>query len=456
MLQLRHKQVLVVGLARSGVAAANLLLSQGARVRVADLKPAHQLQDELGQLRGEVETALGRHRVKDFLSADLIVVSPGVPADIEPLQKARAVGIRVLAEVELAFQFLPGPIIGVTGSNGKTTTTILIGRMFKEANSPVAVAGNIGTPLTRIALEPSAREVTPVVELSSFQLEMIRHFRAHIALILNVTPDHLDRHGSLQSYALAKQRILLNQTREDWAVLNADDELSAGMRPEAAGGVCLFSRRPLPEGVCVEEGQIVIRQKGSTASVMPASEVAMRGEHNLENVLAATCAAHLSGLSVEAIRRTIRNFKGVEHRLERVAVHDGVSYYNDSKATNVESAKRALQTFSSPVVLIMGGRDKSGDFAQLGDLVKERVRQIILIGEASAKIAGALGSSAPTSEAENLQEAVVLAGRSASRGDTVLLTPGCASFDMFDDYEHRGREFKESVARFIHHQRSGT
>ena len=455
MLQLRNKQVLVVGLARSGVAAVNLLLSQGARVRVTDLKPANQLKDELSQLRGAVETVLGRHRVGDFLSADLIVASPGVPADIEPLRKARAVGIRVLAEVELAFQLLPGPIIGVTGSNGKTTTTILIGRIFEEANSAVAVAGNIGTPLTRIALEPSAREVTLVVELSSFQLEMIQHFRAHIALILNVTPDHLDRHGSLKSYALAKQRILLNQTREDWAVLNADDEISSGMRPEAAGSVCLFSRRPLQEGVCVEEGQIVIRQKGYSASVMPATEVAMRGAHNLENVLAATCAAHLSGLSLEAIRRTIRNFKGVEHRLERVAVYDGVSYYNDSKATNVESAKKALQAFSSPVVLIMGGQDKRGDFEQLADLVKERVRRLILMGEAAAKIAAALGSSAPVSEAENLEEAVCQAGRSASRGDTVLLAPGCASFDMFDDYEHRGREFKESVARFIHHQGAG-
>ena len=400
-------------------------------------------------------TALGRHRVGDFLSADLIVASPGVPSDIEPLRKARAAGIRVLAEVELAFQFLAGPIIGVTGSNGKTTTTSLIGRMFEEANVAVAVAGNIGIPLTRIALEPSVREVTSVVELSSFQLEMIQHFRVHIALILNLTPDHLDRHGSLKSYALAKQRILLNQTRQDWAVLNADDELSLGMRPEAAGSVCLFSRRPLQEGVCVEGGLIVIRQKGSTASVMPASEVAMRGEHNLENVLAATCAAHLSGLSVGAIRRTIRNFKGVEHRLERVAVHDGVSYYNDSKATNVESAKRALQAFSRPLVLIMGGRDKSGDFGQLADLVKERVRRLILIGEAAPKIAGALGSSAPISEAENLEQAVVQAGRSACRGDTVLLAPGCASFDMFDDYEQRGREFKESVARFIHHQGAG-
>lgn len=454
MLQLRHKQVLVVGLARSGVAAANLLLSQGARVRVTDLKPGHELEDELSQLQGRVETSLGRHRDEDFLRADLIIASPGVPADIEPLRKARAAGVRVLSEVELAFLFLPGPIIGVTGSNGKTTTTLLIGRMFEEARSAVVVAGNVGTPLSRIALQPADPEVTLVVELSSFQLEMIRQFRARIALVLNVTPDHLDRHGSLKSYAQAKQRILLNQTRDDWAVLNADDELSSAMQSQAAGNVCLFSRRPLREGISVEEGQIVIRQKGSAATVMPASQVAMRGEHNLENVLAAICAAHLSGLSLEAIRSAVRNFKGVEHRLERVAVYGGVSYYNDSKATNVASARRALQAFSSPVVLIMGGQDKGGDFEQLDDLVRKRVQQLILIGEAAPTIARALGSSAPICRAPSLQEAVIRAGRSAGPGATVLLAPGCASFDMFDDYEHRGREFKESVARFIHHQRS--
>ena len=457
MLQLHHKQVLVVGLARSGVAAANLLLSQGAHVHVTDhRKPGDSFRDDLKQkLQGEVETTLGRHRAADFLQADLIILSPGVPPDMDPVRRAQSAGVPVLAEVELAFHFLSGPIIGVTGTNGKTTTTTLIGKMFQDAHAPVAVAGNIGTPLTEIALLGPGRGTTLVVELSSFQLEGIQDFRAHIALILNLTPDHLDRHGSLQSYARAKQRILLNQTREDWAVLNADDALSSGMRSEVAGSVCLFSRRPLPEGVCVEAGQIVIRQKGETASVMLASEVAMKGAHNLENVLAATCAAHLSGLSLGAVRRTIQNFQGVEHRLERVAVHDGVTYYNDSKATNVESAKRALQAFSNPVVLIMGGRDKGGDFEQLADLMKERVRRLILIGEAAGKITCAVGSSAVVSEAADLQEAVVRASQAASTGDTVLLAPGCASFDMFDDYEHRGREFKESVARYIHHRESG-
>ena len=457
MLQLRHKQVLVVGLARSGVAAANLLLSQGALVRVTDhRKPGDSFRDELeNKLQGKVETTLGCHRVADFLQADLIILSPGVPADIDPLRKAQSAGVPVLAEVELAFHFLSGPIIAVTGTNGKTTTTTLIGQMFLDAQEAVAVAGNIGTPLTEIALLGPDQGTTSVVELSSFQLEGIQDFRAHIALILNVTPDHLDRHGSLESYALAKRRILLNQTRKDWAVLNADDELSSGMRSETAGSVCLFSRRPLPEGVCVEEGQIVIRQKGETISVMPTSEILMKGEHNLENVLAATCAAYLSGLSVRAVRHTIQNFKGVEHRLERVGVHDGVTYYNDSKATNVESAKRALLAFSNPVVLIMGGQDKGGDFEQLAELIEERVRRLILIGEAAGKIGRAVGSSAAVSEAADLPEAVVQASRAASWGDTVLLAPGCASFDMFDDYEHRGREFKASVARLIHHRESG-
>ncbi len=457
MLQLRNKQVLVVGLARSGVAAANLLLSQGARVRVTDhRKPGDSFRDELKKkLQGKVEKTLGCHRVADFLQADLIILSPGVPADIAPLRKARSAGVPVLAEVELAFHFLSGPIIGVTGTNGKTTTTSLIGQMFRDAQAAVAVAGNIGTPLTEIALLGSNPGTTSVVELSSFQLEGIQDFRAHTALILNVTPDHLDRHGSLESYARAKRRILLNQSRQDWAVLNADDELSSGMRSEVAGSVCLFSRHPLAEGVGVEAGQIVIRQKGETTSVMPASEILMKGEHNLENVLAATCAAYLSGLSVRAVRRTIQNFKGVEHRLEQVAVYDGVTYYNDSKATNVESAKRALQAFSNPVVLIMGGQDKGGDFEPLADLIDERVRRLILIGEAAGKIGRAVGSSTAVSEAADLQEAVVAASRAASQGDTVLLAPGCASFDMFDNYEHRGREFRESVARLIHHRESG-
>ncbi len=457
MLQLRHKQVLVVGLARSGVAAANLLLSQGALVRVTDhLKAGDSFRDELTKkLQGEVEATLGRHRVADFLQADLIILSPGVPPDIDPLQRARSAGVPILAEVELAFHFLSGPIIGVTGTNGKTTTTTLIGQMFLDARAPVAVAGNIGTPLTEIALQKRGRGTTSVVELSSFQLEGIQDFRPHIALILNVTSDHLDRHGSLESYTRAKRRILLNQTDKDWAVLNADDERSSGMRSEIAGSACLFSRSPLPEGVCVEGGQIVIKQKGETTIVMPASEIAMKGEHNLENVLGATCAAYLSGLSAGAARQAIQNFKGVEHRLERVAVYDGVTYYNDSKATNVESAKRALQAFSNPVVLIMGGQDKGGDFEQLADLIKQRVRRLILIGEAAGKIGRVVGSSAAVSEAADLQEAVVQASRAANTGDTVLLAPGCASFDMFDDYEHRGREFKESVARLIHHEKSG-
>ena len=457
MLQLRHKQVLVVGLARSGVAAANLLLSQGALVRVTDHRmPEGRFRDELKKkLQGEVETTLGCHRVADFLEADLIILSPGVPGDLDPLRKARSAGVPVLAEVELAFHFLRGPIIGVTGTNGKTTTTTLIGQMFLEAQVPVAVAGNIGTPLTEIALLDPDPRTTSVVELSSFQLEGIQDFRAHIVLVLNVTPDHLDRHGTLQSYLRAKRRILLNQTREDWAVLNADDELSSGMRSEVAGSVCLFSGRPLPEGVCVEEGQIVIRQQAETTGVMPVAEISMQGAHNLENVLAATCAAHLSGLSMGSVRRTIQNFKGVEHRLEQVAVHDGVTYYNDSKATNVESAKRALQAFSNPVVLIMGGQDKGGDFEPLADLIRERVRGLILIGEAAGKIGRAVGSSTAVSEAADLQEAVAQASRAARTGDTVLLAPGCASFDMFDDYQHRGREFKESVARLIHHRESG-
>ncbi len=452
MLQLSHKRVLVAGLARSGVAAANLLLSKGARVRVTDLKPAGELREQLSRLQGKVETTLGGHRVEDFLNTDLIVLSPGVPSDIRPLREARSEGIAMLPEVELGFHFLDGPLIGVTGSNGKTTTTTLIGEMFESAGSAVAVAGNIGTPLSEIALLRPESVTTSVVELSSFQLEMVQQFQAGIALVLNISPDHLDRHESLESYVDAKRRILLTQRAGDWAVLNADDPVTFAMKSRTRGRACLFSRRPLKQGICVEAGHVIARLEGGEETLLPVSEIAIRGQHNLENVLAAAAAAFLSGIPGPAVAQAVRDFKGVEHRLERVADVDGVSYYNDSKATNVDSARRALESFSGPIVLIMGGLDKGGDFRRLEGLVKERVRGLILIGSAAGKIKNALGRSTVVSKAKDLEEAVEQASRCALPGDAVLLAPGCASFDMFRNYEHRGRVFKESVARIPHHR----
>ncbi len=452
MLQLRHKRVLVAGLARSGVAAANLLLSRGAQVRVTDLKPADQLQEQLSRLQGKVDTTLGEHRVADFLNTDLIVLSPGVPKDIRPLQKARSEGISVLPELELGFHFLDVPVIGVTGSNGKTTTTTLIGKIFESAGTAVAVGGNIGTPLSEIALGRPAAGTTLVVELSSFQLEMTQQFKADIALVLNISPDHLDRHESLASYIAAKRKILLMQRGADWAILNADDEVTSAMMSETKARVCPFSRHPLKRGVCVEDGQILAKLEGRQEALLAVSEIVIRGRHNLENVLAAAAAAYVSGIPRDALSRAVRDFKGVEHRLERVARVDGVAYYNDSKATNVESARRALESFSGPIVLIMGGLDKGGDFVRLQHLVKRRVCRLILIGEAAAKIERSLGHSTWVSKEEDLEEAVVQASRCARPGDTVLLAPGCASFDMFRNYEHRGQVFKEIVARIVHDQ----
>ena len=441
-----------MGLARSGLAAANLALAQGARVHVTDLKPKNQLLEKLSLLNGKVETTLGKHLVMDLLETDLIVLSPGVPPNSRILQKARSKGILVIPEVELGFHFKEGPLIGVTGSNGKTTTTSLIQEIFESAGKSVEVAGNIGTPLSKVALRCSKAGTTSVVELSSFQLETIKQFKVGISLLLNISEDHLDRHESFEAYIEAKRKIFFNQTVKDWTVLNADDAVTSAMVPQTKARVCLFSCSPLERGVWVESGQIVARLQDRKETLLSISDISIPGHHNIENVLAAVSAAHLSGISSSALREAIRGFKGVEHRLEKVADVSGVSYYNDSKSTNIESVKKALEAFPNPIVLIMGGLDKGADFTQLQDLVQRKVRALILIGKASGKIKKVLSKSTRVTNVKGLKEAVLQSSRCACRGDVVLLAPGCASFDMFKNYEHRGRVFKESVAYIVHHQ----
>lgn len=440
------KNILVVGLAASGVAAANFLIRRGARVTVTDIKDESALRDRIEQVCGPVRLALGGHRDQDFLSADTIILSPGVPASLPQLAVASQSGIPVYAEVELAYRFLKGTVVGVTGSNGKTTTTALIGELFKQSGKTCLVAGNIGPPMID-CVDASSPGTTFVVELSSFQLETIESFRCHIAAVLNVTPDHLDRYTDFHGYLQAKERIFLNQTEEDFAVLNADNSCSRGMVNGRRARPALFSRRDiLKEGVFVQEGAVRIRWEGREQRVCDVSEIRLKGNHNLENVLAAAAVAYLSGLDLEVMREVFRTFAGVEHRLEFVRRLGGVDYYNDSKATNVDSACQALCAFDQPLIVIMGGKDKGGDFTALQEVVKKRVKLLVLLGAAGDKIWAALGHVVPTVRAGDMNEAVELACSHAETGDAVLLSPACASFDMFENFEHRGRVFKQAVA----------
>ncbi len=443
--EFRGKKILVVGLARSGLAAANFLLGRGARVTVTDTKTREQLEDALRQLRGPVRLALGGHRAEDFMGADLIVLSPGVPSRLDPIRRAALRGVPVWSEVELAFRCLRGRFVGVTGSNGKTTTTALVGRMFADAGRPHAVAGNIGAALIGFA-EDGLGERVFVVELSSFQLENIHQFRCHAAALLNVTPDHLDRYDSFGEYAECKRRIFLNQTAADFAVLNLDDPV-ASRTAELQGQVVPFSRRrPLEEGVFVVEGKIRARWDGLDQTVIPTNEIRLLGNHNVENALAATALGLVCGLEPESMAGTLRTFAGVEHRLEFVRTVSGVDFYNDSKATNVDSAVKALESFERPLLVILGGLDKEGDFSPLQSLVRDRAKRVIVIGKAAPKIEAALTGWAPIQRARDLEEAVRFGYDEADPGDVVLLAPACASFDAFLNYEHRGRVFKDLVA----------
>ncbi|MBI4445188.1 MAG: UDP-N-acetylmuramoyl-L-alanine--D-glutamate ligase [Acidobacteria bacterium] len=447
-MNIEGKRVLVVGLGGSGVAAANLLSRKRAQVCVTDLKNAAELRSQVERLEKQVSVCLGGHPVEEFTKADFIVLSPGVPLSVPQLQTAIKKGIPVYSEVELAYQFIQGKIIGITGSNGKTTSTTLIGELLKNGGFSCVVAGNIGSDraLSQF-VDNSSKRTMFVVELSSFQLETIKDFKCDIAVLLNITPDHLDRYSSFEEYARAKERIFLNQDSDGYAVINADSEPAFHMAAGRRARVFLFSRnKDLAEGAFIRAGNLVIRWNGTEQRLMPVHEVRLKGSHNLDNVLASAAAGYLSGVSGEIMAKTFRNFAGVEHRLELVRTLKGIEFYNDSKATNVDSTLQAFSAFEQPLIAIMGGRDKGGDFSVLGDVVKRHVKLIVLIGEASGKIAAALKGIVSFAQAQSMQEAVELAFRSAREGDAVLLSPGCASFDMFENFEHRGRVFKEAVS----------
>ncbi len=445
MAELKDKRVLVVGLGKSGVASALFLKARGAKVTVSDTKSGDELRNEIPALLDHgIAVETGGHGERTFRGQDLIVVSPGVPVDAPLLVQARALGEPVIGEIELAAQFLPGPIVAITGSNGKTTTTTLTGEILAAAGLPALVGGNIGTPAISLA-ERAAPETVIVLEVSSFQLETIQTFRPKIAVVLNVTPDHLDRHRTLEVYVDAKARIFENQSSEDFAVLNEDDPTCVAMAARTRAQVFWFSRqKEVKQGAWVRGGSIVFRDGRGQREVMLVSEIPLKGAHNLENVLAAVCAGALMGCAPEKIRQAVRDFKAVEHRLEFVATIRGVDYYNDSKATNVDATIKALESFPANIHLILGGKDKGSDYSVLNDLLRQRVKRVYTIGAAAAKIESQI-KGVEVVHAETLENALRKANAVAEAGDVVVLAPACASFDQFKSYEHRGRVFKEIV-----------
>jgi UDP-N-acetylmuramoylalanine--D-glutamate ligase len=448
MMELKGKKVLVVGLGKSGLAAALFLRRRGAQVTVSDVRSAEALANDIPALLDEgimVET--GGHGLLTFRRQDLIVVSPGVPLNTPELAQVKSFGLPVIGELELAARFLKGKTLAITGSNGKTTTTALVGEILEKAGVPTLVGGNIGVPVVAL-IDQSTDETWSVLEVSSFQLESTQRFHPSIAVILNITPDHLDRHGSFENYALAKERIFAAQDEHDFLVLNADNARAAQAAARSVAKVYFFSvEHSVLQGAWVEDGFLVYRagKDQPVEKIMPVSGVPLKGAHNVENVLAAVCASRLAGVTAEQIRSGVESFRAVEHRLEYVATINGVEFYNDSKATNVDATAKAVAAFSSGIHLILGGKDKNSDYTQLAPLLRTRVRAIYTIGSAAAKIESELRGVVSILSCETLDNAVSAAASAARPGEVVLLAPACSSFDQFENYEQRGKVFKQLV-----------
>jgi UDP-N-acetylmuramoylalanine--D-glutamate ligase len=443
-MELGGKNVLIVGFERTGEALARFLVDRGARVRVTDKKPAEAFGAKLAPFakRGVV-FEMGGHRRGTFLSADLIVPSPGVPP-IPEILAARAKGVPVLAEIELAYLFLRGRIVAITGSNGKSTTTTLVHRILQDAGRRAYLAGNIGTPLVSF-VDRSRDDDLYVAEISSFQLEYTERFTPALAALLNVSENHIDWHGTFEQYFAAKAKLIRRLGPQGWAVLNRDDARVWALRAETRARVFGFSLRRRPaRGAFVDDGWVAVRD-GAAARIVPAGRIPLPGSHNLENVLAAAMIGRLLDVPPASIRRTVLAFRGLEHRLEDVLTVRGVRFVNDSKATTVAATLKALASFDRPVVLVLGGRGKGGDFSPLRPAVRKRVRSVVLVGEAADKIEKALGGAAPVVRAADYREVVRTAFGLAGRGDVVLLAPACTSWDMFRDFEERGRTFKREV-----------
>jgi UDP-N-acetylmuramoylalanine--D-glutamate ligase len=449
-MELQNKHVLVVGLGKSGMAAALFLRDRGARVTVSDSRSEGALAREIpALLNAGIMVEAGGHGLLTFRRQDLIVVSPDVPCDTPELQQVRAFGVPVIGELELASRFLKGKVVAITGSNGKTTTTSLLGKIFADAGGPTLVGGNIGTPVIELVAQ-STNETVSVLEVSSFQLETVEQFCPHIAVILNITPDHLDRHGTFENYAAMKARITAKQGPSDFLILNGEDPPTQMVAARTKAQVFWFSgRRPIKRGAFVYGESLLFQpsEGGRAEPVMPVAEIPLKGAHNVENVLAAVCAARLAGIPAESIRTSVAGFKAVEHRLEFVAKIRGVDFFNDSKATNVDATKKALEAFPSGVHLILGGKDKDSNYAELAPLLRERCKCVYTIGSAAEKIERQLAGVVKIVSAGTLEVAVSKAAEDAGFGEIVLLAPACSSFDQFENYEHRGRRFKELVAQ---------
>ncbi|MHB9154699.1 MAG: UDP-N-acetylmuramoyl-L-alanine--D-glutamate ligase [Endomicrobiales bacterium] len=439
---LSGKTVGVMGLARSGIAAANLARSRGAKVLVSELRPRNKCRSRLRRLNAGIAVEFGAHTER-LLASDILIKSPGVHHN-EILERAAKKGIPVWGEVELALRVSkPGVLVAITGTNGKTTTTALTGGIFKAAGRPTVVGGNIGSPLASAADSVDSRTVA-VLEMSSYQLEDSPSFHPHIAAILNITPDHLEHHGTMKNYAGAKAGIFLRQSKKDFSILNYDDPYCRRLAKRCPGKVVFFSRRArLKEGVYFADGRIVVRLPGREGEI-PA-EMKIPGMHNVENALAAAAMAVAGGVPLAVVQKVLRSFPGVAHRIEFARELDGVRYYNDSKATNVDSTRVALESFPGNVWLILGGRDKGAPYTPLKQLVRERVKGILLIGEAAPLIRKDLAGTVPFFDCGTMEKALSSSRSKAGQGDVVLLSPACASFDQFKDYEERGRHFKKLV-----------
>lgn len=464
----KDKKVLVVGLARSGIGAAKLLSSLGAMVTVSDSKRRCMLEPQIQKLPSSVEVITGYNPEETFAASDIIVISPGVPGTIPPLNYARSKGIPIISEIELAFQVMKSvmevPFIGITGTNGKSTVTTLVDLMLKESGQRTLLGGNIGNALTeeiqkslfvngQISVEEAPDYI--VAEISSFQLESIKEFRPKISALLNISPDHLDRYESMADYINAKAEIFSNQTAEDYLIVNADDPLirqliSEKLKVKSDGPkILFFSTEKIVEGIYMKDSELFVNLpyfplQASHFPLIPVNELKIRGAHNIENAMAASLIALMSGSQPEDVKNVLRSFQGLEHRMEFVKEIKGITFINDSKGTNVGAVAKSLESFGN-LVIIMGGTDKGSDFSILKEQMKKKVKTLILIGEAKDKIERSLGDTVDMYKVQDLKEAVELSMSKASSGDTVLLSPGCASFDMFQNFEERGREFKRAV-----------
>jgi UDP-N-acetylmuramoylalanine--D-glutamate ligase len=440
----RGQRVLVVGAARSGVAAAHLLVRRGASVTLTDRKPQIPQEAELRAARVALE--LGGHVSATFASSHLIVLSPGVPIDLPEVVRAKAAGVQVIGELELASRWLRGPIVAITGTKGKSTTTTLVGRMLEAAGRKVLVGGNIGFPVSA-QVDESTAETVHVIEASSFQLETTETFRPWIAALLNFSPDHLDRHPDEASYAAAKVRIFANQGSQDWAVVNADSPEAMQMAHNVRARVVTFGVEE-PADIHVGRGFVWQRTSEGDIPLLPVAAVHLHGRHMLSNVAAATAISHLAGASGASLAKALEGFRGLEHVMEIVASRGGVRFVNDSKATNVDAAARSIESFDK-VIAIIGGKYKGGDFSDLAEPLRAHGRAVVAIGESRPMVKAALNDVVPVLEAQSLGEAVRKAWDLAVPDGVVLLAPACASFDMFADYAERGRRFKEEVRKLI-------